>query len=226
MKSASAEKQQPASDSKKTVKTEEAASTKIEEFPVALGSCQTSRSPQNYTYTCVLCQQTQVATVDETAFVVPAFVQQSTVLCQKGPQGATETTPLFLSSYLETSSYISSCNQVMHASCWVKHHDKLASVENGQTNQQYPNLNVKKYGFICEKPDCIFPHNTVMPFLPPLSNLGQATKSNQPDLSFDRWLEIFYSVIRCRKASEASDNVRSDGDCKYCKYISQQKSGL
>lgn len=212
-------------------------SESLDETSVALGRCQTSRLCFEKTYTCILCQEDQCVKADGPAMVLAAFVQQSTVLCQlpherqkaqQPPQSrnVAETTPLFLSSYLGASPHTSTCGHVMHSSCWQKHFDNVLAKENRRPYRlrQPASFDVEKHEYLCPLCECL--SNTVLPVLPSLGML-QPTPADQPDLSFDRWLDIMSALSKCKSTGGNKDTqqVVHNEDCRYCKYLSQQELG-
>lgn len=202
-------------------------SESLDETSVALGRRQTTRLCFEKSYTCILCQEDQAVKADEPAMVLAAFVQQSTVLCQQKqqqPRGFPETTPLFLSSYLGASPHTSTCGHVMHSTCWQKYFDNVLAKENRRPYRlrQPASFDVEKHEYLCPLCECL--SNTVLPVLPSLGIL-QPTPSNQPDLSFDSWLDAMNSVLKCKGTGEDVVKIAHGEDCRYCKYLSQQELG-
>ncbi|OXU27651.1 hypothetical protein TSAR_014521 [Trichomalopsis sarcophagae] len=210
-------------------------SESLDETSVALGRRQTNRLCFEKSYTCILCQEDQCIKADESAMVLAAFVQQSTVLCQlpherqkaqQPPQSRSvaEKTPLFLSSYLGASPHTSTCGHVMHSSCWQKHFDNVLAKENRRPYRlrQPASFDVEKHEYLCPLCECL--SNTVLPVLPSLGTL-QPTPADQPDLSFDRWLDIMSALTKCKRSNDNKDTpkVARNEDCRYCKFLSQQE---
>jgi E3 ubiquitin-protein ligase UBR2 len=203
-------------------------SESLDESSIALGRRQTTRFCFEKSYTCILCQEDQAVKADEPAMVLAAFVQQSTVLCQQlNPQqrGIAEATPLFLSAYLGASPHTSTCGHVMHASCWQKYFDNVLAKENRRPYRlrQPASFDVEKHEYLCPLCECL--SNTVLPLLPSLGTL-QLTSAEQPELTFDAWLDIMATVCKCKGTRTCDDtpNVLHDADCQYCKSLSQQES--
>lgn len=181
---------------------------------IALGSRQTTRVCIEKSYTCVVCQKDQLVEVNSPAMVLAACVQQSTVLSQhqqSQPQGFSETTPLFLSSFPGNSLLTSTCGHAMHAICWKKFFTDVGAKKSLQPNllSNTVSFDFNEGEYLC--PECFCLSNTILPILPPLGIL-QPTLPNQPEVSFDRWLQIMNSVLECKEI----------GDCKH---LTQQQSG-
>ncbi|XP_058788603.1 E3 ubiquitin-protein ligase UBR2 [Phymastichus coffea] len=200
-------------------------SESLDDATIALGRRQTSRSCFQKSYTCILCQEDHPVKADKNAMVFAAFVQQSTVLCQQQqPQyrSLPEKTPLFLSSYLGASPHASTCGHVMHAACWQKYFDNVLAKENRRPYRlrQPASFDVEKQEYLCPLCECL--SNTVLPVLPALGLL-QSTPAEQPDLSFDKWLDIMSSVAECRGLGPINREMIVHGqNCRYCKYLSEQ----
>ena len=205
-------------------------SESIDESTIALGPRQTNRFCFEKSYTCILCQEDQAVKADENAMVLAAFVQQSTVLCQKQlsqQRGVSENTPLYLCSYLGASPHTSTCGHVMHASCWQKYFDNVLAKENRRPYRlrQPASFDVEKHEYLCPLCECL--SNTVLPLLPSLGML-QPSSTQQVDLSFDKWLDIMNSVCECRGSRSNKDPQKAvhDDNCRYCKLLSQQELGM
>lgn len=202
-------------------------SESLDESSIAVGRRQTTRFCFEKSYTCILCQEDQSVKAYEPAMVLAAFVQQSTVLCQQqDPQqrGIAEATPLFLSSYLGASPHTSTCGHVMHASCWQKYFDNVLAKENRRPYRlrQPASFDVEKHEYLCPLCECL--SNTVLPLLPSLGTL-QPTPSEQPELTFDKWLDIMSTVCKCKGVNLYDDTqkIPHDEECRYCKFLSQQE---
>lgn len=169
-------------------------------------------------YNCAFCKKSQPANASDMVYL--AYVRVSTVLCKKEKRGTNETTPLFLSSFLGTSPHANTCYHVMHVSCWKKYFYEVVPNQNRLHNQLYKpvKFDYVKNEYSC--PTCNYICNTVVPIVPSLP----PTKLNQPDLSFERWLEVMNCVLECKKPTE-DVQVYCDEDCGYCKYIDQEESG-
>ena len=194
----------------------------MDQSSVALGPHQTSRLCQEETYTCILCQEEQSVKANEPAMVLAAFVQQSTVLCQQQDR-TQEPTPLFLSANLGASPHASTCGHVMHSSCWQKYFDNVLAKENRRPYRlrQPASFDVEKHEYLCPLCECL--SNTVMPVLPPLG-LMQPSLSKQPeDLTFDMWLDIMKSIVKCKgeRPKRSVDLEMKDTSCRYCRFLAQ-----
>ncbi|XP_014208989.1 E3 ubiquitin-protein ligase UBR2 [Copidosoma floridanum] len=200
-------------------------SESLDETLVALGPRQTNRFCHEKSFTCILCQENQPVKADLPALVLAAFVQQSTVLCQLPPRerSKTEPTSLYLSSHLGASPHASTCGHVMHAACWQRHFDNVLTKENRRPYRlrQPVSFDVEKHEYLCPLCECL--SNTVMPLLPSIGLL-QPTPTEQPELTFDQWLDIMSSVCKCKGADEKNNDYVSSHDesCRYCKLSSQK----
>ncbi|XP_046835052.1 E3 ubiquitin-protein ligase UBR2 [Vespa crabro] len=186
--------------------------------PVSAGNNQGNNLPEEKTYTCILCQEDQIVTATGPAMVLAAFVQQSTVLCQY--RGNTEEPdPLYLSAKLGASPHTSTCGHVMHAHCWQEYFDNVLAKENRRPYRlrQPASFDVEKHEYLCPLCECL--SNTVLPLLPPLGVL-QSRPQNQPNLTFEMWLEAMRLTLDCktnaRYIKTQSFNDVHDPICRYC----------
>lgn len=167
-----------------------------QEAPVALGVGQTGRLSEQMTYTCILCQADQTVTAAGPAMVLAAFVQQSTVLCQLRPDND-EPEPLYLSAKLGASPHTSTCGHMMHGRCWRDYFDNVVAKENRRPyrTRQPASFDAEKHEYLCPLCECL--SNTVLLVAPPLGTL-QPMQETQPDLSFEKWLEVMWLTLECR----------------------------
>lgn len=197
----------------------------IEEVPIALGKNQTTRVCHEKSYVCILCQEDQCIKADESAMVLAAFVQQSTVLCQEAKTGTLESTPLFLSSILGASPHTRTCGHVMHASCWQKYFDNVLAKENRRPYRvrQPASFEVEKREYLCPLCECL--SNTVLPVLPALGLL-QPTPIEQHNIGFDQWLDVMTNCVKsCQNPATVDPETQNsicDSDCSYCKKINEE----
>lgn len=167
-----------------------------QEAPVALGIGQTSRLSEQMTYTCILCQEDQTVTAAGPAMVLATFVQQSTVLCQRRPDND-EPDPLYLSAKLGASPYTSTCGHVMHGRCWQDYFDNVLAKENRRPYRmrQPAGFDAENHEYLCPLCECL--SNTILLVAPPLGML-QPTPEEQPDISFEKWLEVMWLTLECK----------------------------
>ncbi|XP_011494451.1 PREDICTED: LOW QUALITY PROTEIN: E3 ubiquitin-protein ligase UBR2 [Ceratosolen solmsi marchali] len=192
-------------------------SESLDESSIAVGRRQTTRFCFEKSYTCILCQEDQSVKADEPAMVLAAFVQQSTVLCQQQyaqQRGIPEMTPLFLSAYLGASPHTSTCGHVMHASCWQKYFENVLAKENRRPYRmrQPASYDVEKHEYLCPLCECL--SNTLTP-------------AKQPELSFDKWLDIMATVSNCKIAKTCDGGVQKlfyDDKCRFCKSLVLKES--
>lgn len=173
----------------------------VDESPICLGPNQSTRVCLEKTYTCILCQEDQTVTVDGPALVLAAFVQKSTVLSQQ--RNITEETddeqdPLFLSSNLGPAPHTSTCGHVMHSSCWQRYFDIVLAKENRRPYRlrQPASFDVEKNEFLCPLCECL--NNTVLPLIPALGTLQQASQ-NVDVFKFDSWLQSIQIALNYKK---------------------------
>ncbi|XP_014224487.1 E3 ubiquitin-protein ligase UBR2 [Trichogramma pretiosum] len=209
-------------------------SENLDDTYVALGPRQSTRSTQERTFTCILCQEDQPITLAHgSAIVRAAFVQQSSVLFQNpqtptisatatAPSTYQEPTALFLSSRLGPSPHTSTCGHTMHVVCWQKYFDNVMAKENRRPYRlRQPNsFDIEKSEYLCPLCECL--SNTILPVLPTLAII-QPTVQSQREISFDRWLEIMQAVAKCRGIRDTAPMECDvhDPECRYCRYLAQ-----
>nr|XP_012219062.1 PREDICTED: E3 ubiquitin-protein ligase UBR2 [Linepithema humile]XP_012219063.1 PREDICTED: E3 ubiquitin-protein ligase UBR2 [Linepithema humile] len=164
--------------------------------PVALGINQTNRLFEQRAYTCILCQEDQIVTENGPAMVLAAFVQQSTVLCQRRSD-LHESDPLYLSAKLGASPYTSTCGHVMHGRCWQDYFDNVLAKENRRPyrSRQPAGFDAENHEYLCPLCECL--SNTVLLLVPPLGML-QPTPDPQPNISFEMWLKVMALTMECK----------------------------
>jgi E3 ubiquitin-protein ligase UBR2 len=178
--------------------------------PVALGPNQTTRLTLEQRYTCILCQEDQTVSADGPALVLAAFVQQSTVLCQRRKTESLDMEesggddlpdPLFLPATLGPAPHTGTCGHVMHSHCWQKYFDNVLAKENRRPYRlrQPASFDVEKHEFLCPLCECL--NNTVLPLVPPLGAL-QPLQSSQPaqkNITFEAWLHGLQIALKYKK---------------------------
>lgn len=164
--------------------------------PVALGIDQTVRLCEQKMYTCILCQEDQTVTETSSAMVLAAFVQQSTVLCQRHGDFQ-EPDPLYLSAKLGMSPHTSTCGHVMHARCWQDYVDNVLAKENRRPyrSRQQTSFDAESHEYLCPLCECL--SNTVLLLVPPLGLL-QPTPEPQPDITFETWVKVMSLTMECK----------------------------
>lgn len=190
----------------------------LEATPVALGPNQTSKITTEHTYTCILCQEDQTVSADGPALVLAAFVQQSTVLCQRRKTesldmeesgGDDQPDPLFLPATLGPAPHTGTCGHVMHSHCWQKYFDNILAKENRRPYRlrQPSSFDVEKHEFLCPLCECL--SNTVLPLVPPLAALqpSQPSQPAQTNISFEAWLQGLQIALKYKK--KLSNGVRN-----------------
>ncbi|XP_063240177.1 E3 ubiquitin-protein ligase UBR2 [Bacillus rossius redtenbacheri] len=175
-------------------------SESYEETPVAVGPNQTAKLNVERAYTCILCQEDQTVRADGPALVLAAFVQQSTVLCQRRGGEVVEDTsePLFLPATLGPAPYTGTCGHVMHSHCWQKYFDNILAKESRRPyrSRQPSSFDVEKQEFLCPLCECL--SNTVLPLLPPLGTL-QTTSSAVNTLTFEMWIQAIKIALKYKR---------------------------
>ena len=186
-------------------------SESAERTAVVLGPNQTSKLTVERTYTCILCQEDQTVSADGPALVLAAFVQQSTVLCQRrktesldmeeGGGGLELPDPLFLPATLGPAPHTSTCGHVMHSHCWQKYFDNILAKENRRPYRvrQPASFDVEKSEFLCPLCECL--NNTVLPLVPPLGTLQppQSSQLVEKNITFEVWLQGLRIALKYKK---------------------------
>lgn len=186
-------------------------SESAERTAVVLGPNQTSKPTVERTYTCILCQEDQTVSADGPALVLAAFVQQSTVLCQRrktesldmeeGGGGLELPDPLFLPATLGPAPHTSTCGHVMHSHCWQKYFDNILAKENRRPYRvrQPASFDVEKSEFLCPLCECL--NNTVLPLVPPLGTLQppQSSQLVEKNITFEVWLQGLHIALKYKK---------------------------
>lgn len=193
-------------------------------FPVALGPNQTARQYTERSYICILCQEQQKVSQDGRVLVLAAFVQPATVLCQLRGDSVPLPAPdeqSYLNSNLGPALHTSTCGHVMHSECWQKYFDNVVQKEHRRPyRHRHPaSFDIEKHEFLCPLCECL--SNTVLPLLPPLSDL-QPLKSIQQPLDYNVWLHnltksVDTKVELCHGAHKCSI-AQSGGMCPCLAY--------
>ncbi|KAJ8865906.1 hypothetical protein PR048_033429 [Dryococelus australis] len=199
-------------------------SESYEETPVAVGAGQTAKLNVERAYTCILCQEDQTVREDGPALVLAAFVQQSTVLCQRRGGDVVEdaSDPLFLPATLGPAPYTGTCGHVMHSHCWQKYFDNILAKESRRPyrSRQPSSFDVEKQEFLCPLCECL--SNTVLPLLPPLGTL-QTTSSAVSTLTFEAWLQAVKIALKYKRKIQ-SNTKKSQGKRSSPRLQSRDKS--
>lgn len=202
-------------------------SEKLEDQPICLGPKQTSKTIDEKTYTCILCQESQKLSINSQVLVLAGFVQQATVLCADRSEASSSmypNDPLFLNSNRGPAPHTSTCGHVMHATCWRKYFDSVVGKEQRRPYRlRHPaSFDVDKQEFLCPLCECL--SNTVLPLVPPLSSL----QSNAPqrDISFSDWLSCVMVVMDkkvkvCHGSSTCSDSCLNL-HCNTCENVGEE----
>ncbi|XP_011862906.1 PREDICTED: E3 ubiquitin-protein ligase UBR2 [Vollenhovia emeryi] len=178
--------------------------------PVAVGIHQTSRMCEQKVYTCILCQEDQIVTENGSAMVLAAFVQQSTVLCQRHGDFQ-EPDPLYLSAKLGMSPHTSTCGHVMHSRCWQDYVDNVLAKENRRPyrSRQQTSFDAENHEYLCPLCECL--SNTVLLLVPPLGMM-QATPEPQPDITFETWMKVMSVTMECKSNRQFGKAMEKDED--------------
>ncbi|XP_044285628.1 E3 ubiquitin-protein ligase UBR2 isoform X2 [Varanus komodoensis] len=194
---------------------------------IALGPEQTKVTEQRKVVTCILCQEEQEVKMDNTAMVLAAFVQRSTVLSKnrnKVIPDPEKYDPLFMHPDLSCGTHTGSCGHIMHAHCWQRYFDAVQAKE--QRRQQrlrvHTSYDVENGEFLCPLCECL--SNTIIPLLPPPRSLfNRLDFSTQQNLA--QWIRtvsqqikalhmlqnqetMTYSGISCCRKSEKMDELQ------------------
>lgn len=165
--------------------------------PICLGPNQTFRFVEQQKYTCILCQEDSIVSVDGPPLVLSAFVQQSTVLFQhRGLDSklAFKESPYFLSPALGSAAHTSTCGHVMHSSCW---NNQMQSISASEARRPYrlrqlSSYDVDKKEFLCPLCECLT--NTVIPVVPSLYNI-QPNNHVVSDLTFEQFVQCIQQTV-------------------------------
>uniref|UniRef100_A0A0A9XCN8 E3 ubiquitin-protein ligase n=1 Tax=Lygus hesperus TaxID=30085 RepID=A0A0A9XCN8_LYGHE len=181
------------SSSIQNLEEEEEESTPSIKSPIAVGPNQTAKVTVENKLICILCQEEQVITPDGPAMVLAAFIQKSTVLCRdrhalENSNSASDT--LYLNSNMGPATHTGTCGHVMHGTCWKKYIDTIHNKENRRPYRlRAPtSFDIDKNEYLCPLCECL--SNTVLPVIPYLHTLENASSTEPVDkLSFNNWLE-------------------------------------
>ncbi|XP_050727381.1 E3 ubiquitin-protein ligase UBR2-like isoform X3 [Eriocheir sinensis] len=177
----------------------------LPEDMIAIGPRQTLTSPQEVSYTCILChQEDRLCRGDSSRgrpMVLGALIQKSTVLSHNRSrhldQPETHDT-LFLPSDLHWGAHTSSCGHAMHAQCWQKYYEDVLSKERRRPYRFRQNLSfdVERSEYLC--PLCEALCNTAVPLLPGVT-WASASLPDQPPpptLSLPDWLRGLHTLLK------------------------------
>merc|ERR1719228_293604 len=147
-------------------------------FPVCLGPNRSMPVPTETTFTCILCQEEEELTADNSTLVMASYCQKSTVLSRNRastPPPPSPSTFPFLPSSLSSAPHTSSCGHVMHATCWQKYFDDVSESERRRYRTRHPtSFDIEKSEFLC--PLCRSLSNSVIPLIPQYHLLQQPGK--------------------------------------------------
>ena len=137
-------------------------------FPVCLGPNRSMPFPTETSFTCILCQEEEELTADNSTLVMASYCQKSTVLSKNRastkPPSSPSTFP-FLPSLLSSAPHTTSCGHVMHATCWQKYFDDVSESERSRYHTRHPtSFDTEKSEFLC--PLCRSLSNSVIPLIP------------------------------------------------------------
>jgi E3 ubiquitin-protein ligase UBR2 len=142
--------------------------------------------------------------------VLAAFVQQSTVLCQRRKTENLDMEessqydlpdPLFLPASLGPAPHTGTCGHVMHTHCWQRYFDNILAKENRRPYRlrQPTSFDVEKQEYLCPLCECL--SNTVLPLVPPLGTLQQPQSNQhaQENITFETWLQGLMIALKYKK---------------------------
>ncbi|GAB6018583.1 hypothetical protein CHUAL_000274 [Chamberlinius hualienensis] len=186
--------------------------TETEEKPnasICLGPSCGYREWSRVMHTCILCQEEEAVSTEGRPLVYSVLVQKSTVLSTvKGNRGPRElpTQPLLPAATLQCSLYASTCGHVMHADCWKKYFDIVATKERRRSIRirQHISFDVAKQEFLCPLCECL--SNAVVPILQPTVSLGNSSKV---ELSMDAWIETMECVSLSLQKNESARDIKN-----------------
>ncbi|XP_030854338.1 E3 ubiquitin-protein ligase UBR2 isoform X2 [Strongylocentrotus purpuratus] len=178
------------------------------DYPCCLGPRHSpSVMAESSTATCILCQEEEDITFDGKAMVLAAFIQRSTVLSkarQKTIEDGEKFDPLFASSDLYWGTNVSTCGHIMHSTCWQGFFESLLAKEQRRNLRMRGILNydISQHQFLC--PLCETLSNTVIPLLPSVVGLQNATqegapverKSGETAVNLQEWLEGIQKTLQ------------------------------
>lgn len=142
--------------------------------------------------TCILCSEE--FSNSKSCMVYPAFIQKSNVLGHHPLlKKDTDVNP---DTDVRASPYVNSCGHEMHVNCWQEYYNNEVSKESRRPfRARNPSIfNIDKKQFVC--PLCRFLSNSVLPAIPPLSNLNDnKAKTVTDSLDFDLWFQLMTNYI-------------------------------
>ena len=137
-------------------------------FPVCLGPNKSLPFPTETSFTCILCQEEEKLTADNSTLVMASYCQKSTVLSRNRastPLPPSHSTFPFLPTSLSSAPHTSSCGHVMHATCWQKYFADVSESERRRYRTRHStSFDIEKSEFLC--PLCRSLSNSVIPLIP------------------------------------------------------------
>ncbi|CAG7818357.1 unnamed protein product [Allacma fusca] len=196
------------------------------------------RTPSNFAqeeiHICILCQEEQSLSDLSKPFVLAAYVQRSSVLCQDRAKLTSEgealrqnfflqeRDALFLSPDLLSAPVVSCCGHMMHISCWSKHYENVQAKERRRPYRHPMSFDVDKREYLCPMCDCI--SNVVIPMTNPLFKLYSfAVPKVQIPGPFDVWIEGL-QVLAKERGVAADILPISEHDERHKKYCSEESN--
>jgi len=178
-------------------------------FPVCLGPNRSMPVPTETSFTCILCQEEEELTADNSTLVMASYCQKSTVLSRNRastPPPPSPSTFPFLPSSLSSAPHTSSCGHVMHATCWQKYFDDVSESERRRYRTRHPtSFDIEKSEFLC--PLCRSLSNSVIPLIPQYHLLQQPGISQQSESMETSEMPVPTSLPAMEVSEEANESM-------------------
>ncbi|CAL8120131.1 unnamed protein product [Orchesella dallaii] len=168
---------------------------------VALGPNQTPFRQDDESYVCILCKEEHALSINSKRFVLAAFIQRSTVLCESRDMLRTmelkkstdfiEDPDVWVRRNVLMAPHVSSCGHIMHESCWTSHVEGVINKERRRPYRlRHPqSFDVDKQEWLCPMCDCIC--NAGLPMALPLHKLYPITEQ----LRDEALVQVLQSVV-------------------------------
>ena len=104
---------------------------------------------------------------------------------------------LFMPSDLNIGAHVSTCGHVMHADCWQKFFESVLAKERRRPLRygRHVSFDVDKAEYLCPLCECL--SNTVIPILPPPSELMLSSSKRfiQEEMSMSDWIKALFASV-------------------------------
>ncbi|CAL8067972.1 unnamed protein product [Orchesella dallaii] len=201
---------------------------------VALGPHKTPPQKDEEKFTCILCRDenplpinvpfTSAKNNSSKNFLLSAFVQRSTLLCENrgmlhekelnySDSVSLPSCDLWMNRNIGMCPHVSSCGHIMHESCWTSHIEGIKSRDRRRPFQHPASVDIEKGEWLCPMCDGIC--NAALPMTPQLHKIfppNLQKKSNKGFLRNDKSFGAYLTSMERRIEEAALENEEEEED--------------